>query len=1066
MSEERTDPVISGETEHRAPRRRRMDRYRTQETYSADSEGNSTEREEGRTETPGAAAASGKEEPVSAFRGGPSDAAENGRASENESMVSEGTVRTERVRDAASRVPEQARRMSENPYRGSPAFSGASAASRRGAMSRQAALSRPESLSSGNSSVRVGYPSGRMSEDYTRRMPSARRPQDGTEESPAPGISAVNSAGSSDRNRSRKPQRVTAYPENRYQQPRQQTAEESGRREAVRDSAKGKRKRNWLIIPVIILVVIGLIVAAVQLLPDTSVIRQTAADTASKILGGGEGQLPEAAAQGKVLSFEVNNNKGLSAPADVTFYITTVKSVEGLRLVDEDGIEIVTDNTLAQNSDNNSWILTLKTESGLESRVSLQLREGEEWISTQYEAEIEIASPVKPDSGENRANSAETAEQDTAETSENATVPDETAEAGDETSDGYQEEQEPGADEEGPENETEPEEYLPENEEDIPEEDPWNEDSETEDDPEGEDAGDGADSAGDAEAGENGEENTAADNSEDGGEAAASPENGSEEQTASADTETEERPVLKVSEDIPVNADPSLITTTVIYNGTKKVSEYTRAAKEVIRMPIGGEYTRKPMGVLTFRSDAFRQNAASGTVENAEMLEEAWQAEAGSVRGASQTYYGISWTGQPAIIKWTKEVREKSNMYESKLEVSGLKEVIIAGIDGNIHFLDLADGSLTRNSIKLGYPMKGTPSLHPSGFPYMNVGQFARKMKVKTGKIGIRQYNLYSQKEMTLIDGLDGKNHRPYNEIGSFETSALIDRTSDTMITAGSNGALYLVSLGSNFDYLEGVYTQSPSTVMMVSKAKGQKKTGLMAVEASIAMYERYVYYADMGGILRCVDTDTLRTIWAVDTGDSVESTPALDLNDSDGLDLYTANTLNNRSKGTIKIRRYNALSGSETWNTEISVRKDSKTKAAVGALASPVVGQNDLSDIVYYTITGLSDDGAQMLGLESGEKSALIALGKKDGDILWAMGMADECMSSPVAVYSEDGRGWIIQCASDGTVYLLDGETGDLLSSLKVEGTIEASPAVYNDMMVIGTTGKGTSYIYGIRIR
>ena len=36
----------------------------------------------------------------------------------------------------------------------------------------------------------------------------------------------------------------------------------------------------------------------------------------------------------------------------------------------------------------------------------------------------------------------------------------------------------------------------------------------------------------------------------------------------------------------------------------------------------------------------------------------------------------------------------------------------------------------------------------------------------------------------------------------------------------------------------------------------------------------------------------------------------------------------------------------------------------------------------------------------------------------------------------------------------------------LKVEGKIKASPAVYNDIMVIGTTGKGTEFVYGIRIR
>ena len=39
------------------------------------------------------------------------------------------------------------------------------------------------------------------------------------------------------------------------------------------------------------------------------------------------------------------------------------------------------------------------------------------------------------------------------------------------------------------------------------------------------------------------------------------------------------------------------------------------------------------------------------------------------------------------------------------------------------------------------------------------------------------------------------------------------------------------------------------------------------------------------------------------------------------------------------------------------------------------------------------------------------------------------------------------------------------LFGELKVEGNIEASPAAYNGIMVIGTTGKGTEKIYGIRI-
>ena len=69
------------------------------------------------------------------------------------------------------------------------------------------------------------------------------------------------------------------------------------------------------------------------------------------------------------------------------------------------------------------------------------------------------------------------------------------------------------------------------------------------------------------------------------------------------------------------------------------------------------------------------------------------------------------------------------------------------------------------------------------------------------------------------------------------------------------------------------------------------------------------------------------------------------------------------------------------------------------------------------------------------------------------------------MAVYTEAGKGWIIQASGNGTLYLLDGLTGEVINTLEVEGTIEGSPAVYGNTLVIGTTGKKTSFIYGITL-
>ena len=445
------------------------------------------------------------------------------------------------------------------------------------------------------------------------------------------------------------------------------------------------------------------------------------------------------------------------------------------------------------------------------------------------------------------------------------------------------------------------------------------------------------------------------------------------------------------------------------------------------------------------------------------------------------------------IARWSTQVREGSNLFEKKINTKALKEVIIAGMDGNIRFLDLADGELTRNSIKLGYPMRGTPTLHTGGYPFMSVGQFARKMKVKTGKIGLRQYNLYSQKEQKLLDGLDGKYHRPLNDVGSFETSALIDRTSDTLIAAGSNGMLYLESLNSSFDYNAKVLTIDPSITVMNYKVKGQKSTALLAIESSPAVYDKYVYMANMGGVLMCIDTDTLKPVWAVNTGDSVMAAVAMDMQirenaqetpvpadtgdeddpkdkapaDNRELSLYTANMLNNRKKGDsdIQIRRYDALSGKEIWKTSVGVTKGKKDKDDVGAKASPVIGQHGLNDLVYFTVTGLSDEGRQQLGLSGETPAVLIALEKASGKIVWSYGLSSRSESSPIAVYNAAGNGWIIQCEQNGTIHLLEGLTGSVVDTMQLNAEIEASPAAYGSTVVIGTTGKNTSFVYGIEL-
>ena len=124
------------------------------------------------------------------------------------------------------------------------------------------------------------------------------------------------------------------------------------------------------------------------------------------------------------------------------------------------------------------------------------------------------------------------------------------------------------------------------------------------------------------------------------------------------------------------------------------------------------------------------------------------------------------------------------------------------------------------------------------------------------------------------------------------------------------------------------------------------------------------------------------------------------------------------------------------------------------------MIGRNELDGLVYFTVSLATDiDGSAAQGV-------LLALEKDTGKLAWSRPLSSYSYSSPVAVYREDGKGWVIQAAHDGTIELLDGLTGAVVSRLQIEGEINASPAVYKNMLVLGTQGKGTSNIYGISLK
>lgn len=456
------------------------------------------------------------------------------------------------------------------------------------------------------------------------------------------------------------------------------------------------------------------------------------------------------------------------------------------------------------------------------------------------------------------------------------------------------------------------------------------------------------------------------------------------------------------------------------------------------------EYS-KIAGITGFRGNNYRNSASYGTADvKQQKLEKVWFAKTGYI----DSWTGVGWTGQPSIIKWEDGTRKLMNIVPDKKQKSGLKEVIYATLDGKIYFLDLDDGKSTRSPIDVGFPHKGSVAVDPRGYPLLYAGQGINTNGERTGDIGHRIFSLIDQKLLYFINGIDPFAYRKW---GAFDGNPLINGKTDTLLLVGENGLFYNMKLNTHFDLSKGTISVSPETVKLRYK---NNRSELLGSENSVAVYKNFAYYADNGGMLYCVDINTMEPVWMRSVTDDTDGTVAVEEADSGEVSLYTACEVDIQGVGgSSYVRKINALTGELLWEKSYPCVLNKEVSG--GALASPVVGKNEIKDLVIFNISKTKDTPNSMGG-------KLIAFDKKTGKEVWSLTLQYYGWSSPVDVYTKDGKAYLIQCDSLGNMMLIDAKTGTVLHKINLEANVEGSPAVYDNTIVVGTRGQK---IWGIRI-
>ena len=455
---------------------------------------------------------------------------------------------------------------------------------------------------------------------------------------------------------------------------------------------------------------------------------------------------------------------------------------------------------------------------------------------------------------------------------------------------------------------------------------------------------------------------------------------------------------------------------------------------------IGTEYTDVD-GIVTFRGDSFRSTASAGVSDmKSYTIQDVWTQDTGGMTVGNASWSGSGWTGQPLIECWPKSVRQHMNMYDGAKQKDELTEVIYACMDGFVYFIDLDTGEPTRDSLYLGWTFKGAGALDPRGYPilYLGAGYDSNEGTSRAFII-----NLLDCSVMYTFG-----NNDPYSYRGSlsfFDSSALVDAASDTLIYPGENGLLYLIHLNTAYDPEAGTLSIDPDH-MVRWRYNGVRTTTQqfwLGMEDSAAVYENYLFIADNGGNLMCLDLDTLQLVWAQDVLDDSNSTPVLSVEDGK-LYLYVSTSFHlgwrSSSSASVPIWKIDAETGRIVWQTEYECYSEDGVSG--GVQSTIALGKNQLSPYIYVTVSRTPE-------MHTG---ILACIDKRTGQVIWEH-EAVYAWSSPVCVYAPDGSGVVIYCTCGGRMYMLDGLKGDVLSTFDLsEGAIEASPAVYKNKVVIGT--------------
>jgi len=425
-------------------------------------------------------------------------------------------------------------------------------------------------------------------------------------------------------------------------------------------------------------------------------------------------------------------------------------------------------------------------------------------------------------------------------------------------------------------------------------------------------------------------------------------------------------------------------------------------------------------GVTCFRGNQTRTYYGEGPIPtgNVQVL---WRSPIGGA--PSGHWSGVGWTGQPLLVEWPETTRRYMNF---KKQPGPAREIIVGALDGQVHFFDADTGSESRKPLPTPgrYPIKGTVSVDPRGYPLLYVG-----CGVAVGsKPGYRVFSLLDFKELLYLPAFGGGAPRKWP--GSDSNVLMID---DTFYLPAENGLFYKVALNSSWK--DGNLSIKPKVDKFVISKAG--------TENSMAVWDGVGYFADNYGAYYACPLENPKSMKKIaELGDDTDSSTVFD----DAGNLYIGIEKDKRTGADAKGIVYKLdRQGKTLWKWSFEAGSITNVKPPNNPINGGILSTGALAEdqkTIYYTTSHHPRIG----------RGFLIALDTTTGHLKWKQRLSGFAWSSPIV---RDGV--VLACDSTGAVRILDAETGESKlpgETLDVGANVESTPIVWKGRVYVGVRG------------